>query len=246
MPKESGPLNNTTGLSTNLIVTAIVVIVAVAVIGGVLLIGGSNSDQNAGAATASGEVLRTPDSHTLTEAPGDKVTVVEFLDYQCPACAGYYKNVTKQIEQDYQGRITFVVRNFPLDMHALGIPAARAAEAAALQGKYSEMYHALFDNYETWAVAPDGQSLSEDEKRARAQFDTFARQIGLDLEQFHRDMASPQVAARIDQDKADAAEAGVSGTPTIFLNGQQFEPSGQTFADVADQFRRELDQELTR
>lgn len=109
-----------------------------------------------------------------------------------------------------------------------------------------EMYHALFDNYETWAVAPEGQNLSEDEKRVRAQFDTFARRIGLDLEQFHRDMASPQVTARINQDKADAAEAGISGTPTIFINGKQFEPSGQTFADVANQFRRELDQELNR
>ncbi len=84
-------------------------------IGGVLLTNSGNN-QSAAAAVPAG-VLHKPDSHTLTEAPVDKVTVVEFLDYQCPACAAYYQNVIQSVEQDYQGQITFVVRNFPLDMH---------------------------------------------------------------------------------------------------------------------------------
>lgn len=238
------PLAKSSGLSTNLVLSGVVLLVAVLVFGGVLW---TNSGTNQGAAAAvPAEVLRKPDSHTLTEAPGDRVTVVEFLDYQCPACAAYYKNVTQQIEQDYRGQITFVTRNFPLEMHPLAMPAARAAEAAAMQGKYTEMYHALFDNYSSWAVAADGQATSEDEQRARVRFDAFARQTGLDLDRFHRDMASQQVTDRIMQDKADGETAGVQGTPTIFINGEEFEPTGETFQDVANQFRRELDEQLNR
>lgn len=239
------PLAKSSGLSTNLVLSGVVLLVAVLVIGGVLWINSNTNNQSAVAAVPA-EVLRKPDSHTLTEAPGDAVTVVEFLDYQCPACAAYYQNVTQQVERDYRGEITFVTRNFPLQMHPLAMLAARAAEAAAMQGKYNEIYHALFDNYRSWAVAPDGQDTSEDEQRARARFDAFARQIGLDLDRFHRDMASQQVTDRIMQDKADGETAGVQGTPTIFINGEKFEPAGESFQEVANQFRRELDKRLNR
>lgn len=239
------PLAKSSGLSSNFVLSGVVLLVAVLVIGGVLL-ANSGTNNSGTAAHAPAELLRKPDSHTLTEAPDDTVTVVEFLDYQCPACAAYYQNVTKQVEQDYRGEITFVTRNFPLEMHPLAMLAARAAEAAAMQGKYTEMYHALFDNYRSWAVAPDGQDTSGDAQRARARFEGFARQIGLDLDRFHRDMASQQVTDRIMQDKADGEKAGVQGTPTIFINGKKFEPTGETFQDVANQFRRELDGRLNR
>lgn len=246
MSKTSNPLTRRRGMSSNLVLTVIVLFVAIAVIGGVLLFHGGNNNQGGAASAASGEVLRRPDSHTLSEAQGDKVTVVEFLDYQCPSCAAYYKNLTKQIEREYAGRITFVTRNFPLDMHPLAMPAGRAAEAAALQGKYQQMYRALFDHYDSWAVGSDGQNVSQDEQRARARFDQLAGQIGLDLDRFHRDMASPQVTERIERDKLDGTKAGVSGTPAIFINGKQFEASGQSFQDVASQFRAEVDKELAR
>lgn len=245
MSKKSTALSRSRGVSINFILSAIVLLVAVSVIGGVLFFYGGN-EQRGAASTVPSESLRRPDSHTLIEAPGGKVTVVEFLDYQCPSCAAYYKNLTKQIEKEYAGRINFITRNFPLQVHTLAMPAAQAAEAAALQGKYQEMYRSLYENYESWAVAPDGQSLSHDEQLARIRFDDFARQIGLDLDRFHRDMASPQVAERIGADQADGEKAGVSGTPTIFINGKQFEPSGQTFQEVAGQFRAEVDRELAR
>jgi protein-disulfide isomerase len=246
MSKKSNPLTRRRGMSSNFVLTAIVLIVAIAVIGGVLVFHGDNNKQGGAASAARAEALRKPDSHTLSEARGDKVTVVEFLDYQCPSCAAYYKNLTKQIEHEYAGRITFVTRNFPLDVHPLAMPAGQAAEAAALQGKYQQMYRALFDQYDSWAVASDGENVSQDEQRARARFDEFGRQIGLDLARFHQDMASPQVTERIERDKADGQKAGVSGTPTLFINGKQFEASGQTFQDVAGQFRAEIDKELAR
>lgn len=227
------------GASANAVLTVAVLVIAVVVIGGVLLFGGSNGPRD-----DHPELLDPSRGHALTQAPNSPVTVVEFLDYQCPACAAYYRNLTKQLEKDYEGRITFVTRNYPLDVHALAMPAAQAAEAAALQGRYEEMYHALFDNYESWALTPDRQDLSADVQRARAQFDEFARQIGLDLDRFHQDMQSGGVQQRIEGDRADGERLGVNSTPTIFINREKFEASGDAFAEVDQQLRDRLDQEL--
>jgi protein-disulfide isomerase len=235
--------------SANLIATLAILVLAVVVIGGVLLFNRSDDagDNGGGApATIPAELRAKPDSNTLTEAADGKVTVVEFLDYQCPACAAYYANVTKQLEADYAGKITFVTRNFPLSMHPLARQAAQAAEAAALQGKYREMYHQLYDNYEQWAVAPGGKEVSDDAARATEFFDTFATAIGLDLDRFHTDMASAAVKARIDADVAAGEKLGVSSTPTIFVNGAEFEPQGDTFGDVDKQLRAKIDEALGR
>ncbi|MER7080486.1 Protein-disulfide isomerase [Saccharopolyspora kobensis] len=249
MSKNKNPLTKGSGLSTNVILTAIVAVVAVAVIGGVLWFnrdGGSAPEEPTGPPVAA-ELLRKPDSNLLVESPESKVTVVEFLDYQCPACWGYYTNMTKQVEADYAGKINFVVRNFPLDMHPLARPAAQAAEAAALQGKFKEMYHAIYDNYEAWGSTPDGQ-VSSDAAKARGLFEQYAQQAGLDLEKFRADVNSPQVNAKIDADSADGKKAGVEGTPTIFINGRQFKPGDdvQTWEQLNQAFRSKLDAELAK
>jgi protein-disulfide isomerase len=247
LTKKSKPANNLlptkSRVSTNAVLTLVVLVVAVAVIGGVLLV---NRDSPAGQASGgvAAEVLHRPDSHLLSEAADVKVTVVEFLDYQCPACAGYYQNITKKLEQDYAGRITFVARNFPLKNHPLAVPAAQAAEAAAIQGRYREMYHALYDTYASWALQPDDKQLSSDLARAQVHFDALARQIGLDLDRFHRDSNSAEIGQRIERDRADGTTAGVNGTPTIFVNGNKFAPTGNTWADVDQQLRALIDQEL--
>jgi protein-disulfide isomerase len=247
MSKNQNPLTKKSGLSTNIILTIAVVVVAILVIGGVLFFNRGGGNEGTGGQTVAADVLRKPDSNVLLASPDNKVTVVEFLDYQCPACHQYYEGLTKQVETDYAGKITFVARNYPLSMHPLARPAAQAAEAAALQGKYKEMYHALYDNYAAWAVAPDRQNISTDEAKARAQFDQYAQQLGLDLAKFHQDMNSPQVNAKIDGDVADGGKAGVEGTPTIFINGKQFDPGNvQTYQQLSDAFHRQVDQELAK
>lgn len=232
-----------TGLSANVILTLGVVVLAVAVIGGILLF---NRSDGAAESTGGipGELRASADRNTLIEAKGNKVTIVEFLDYQCPACAAYYGNLTRKLETDYAGRITFVTRNFPLDAHPLAVPAARAAEAAARQGKYREMYHQLYDNYEQWAIAADGKNVSDDLRRATTLFDTYATTVGLDLDRFHTDLASTAVQQRIDADLAAGQKLGVSSTPTIYVNGKQFQPQADSFADVNRQLRDMLDEAL--
>ncbi|TDD85062.1 thioredoxin [Saccharopolyspora karakumensis] len=249
MPKNQNPVTQKSGVSTNVILTIAVVVVAVLVIGGVLLFnrsGDSGGGAGSGQPPVAAEVLRKPDSNVLTEAPDGKVTVTEFLDYQCSSCYQYYSQMTKKIENDYAGRITFVTRNYPLEMHPLGQHAARAAEAAALQGKYKEMYHALFDNWTAWATA-NAEELNSDEAKANAEFEKYAQQIGLDVNRFKQDMVSPNVQAKIDRDIADGKTAGVSGTPTLFINGRQFDQgNAQNMAEVDQAFRKQLDQELAK
>ena len=241
--KKSNVVTAKKGLSANAWTTIAVLALAVVVIGGVLVFNRSDSVRAPQGAVAA-DVLRHPDSNTLTTSSSTAVTVVEFLDYQCPVCEAYYQNVTHALEKDYAGKITFVTRNFPLPMHPLAVPAAKAAEAASLQGKYQPMFDKLYGDYPAWALAADGQNVSDDTARAQAKFESYATEIGLDLAKFRADLASPAVQQRIDQGKADGEKAGVSGTPTIFVNGNQFKPTGQTYPDIAQQLRGEIDKAL--
>jgi protein-disulfide isomerase len=241
--KVRNSVNARKSSSTNVILTLVVVVLAVAVIGGILLVNKSDGATEDSAGTST-ELRAGPDRNTLTKSNGDKATVVEFLDYQCPACAAYYGNVTKKLETDYAGRITFVTRNFPLAAHPLAVPAARAAEAAAKQGKYREMYHQLYDNYQQWAIGPDGKQVSDDQQRATTLFDQYATTIGLDLDRFHTDTASTEVQRRVDTDRAAGEKVGVSSTPTIYVNGKQFTPQGDSFADADRHLRDMLDTAL--
>ncbi|PRW64338.1 DsbA family protein [Actinopolyspora mortivallis] len=242
MPKTTNPVAKRSGASTNIILTAIVLVVAVAVIGGVMYFGGGGTQQNDSDRVAS-SVLNPEGSNKVLDAGPDAPTLVEFADYQCPGCHSYYNTVNTKIEEEYEGRINFVVRNFPLDMHPLAEPAARAAEAAAMQGEFTAMYHKLFDNYSSWAVR-EGQGVSDDKQRATEQFTTFAEQIGLDVEKFRQDMNSDQVGQRIQQDRQDGAEAGVGGTPTYFLNGEQIQ--FDKGSSPAEQLREKLDGALAK
>lgn len=241
MPKTNNPMTQKSGTSTNIILTAIVLVVAVLVIGGVLLLN-RGSDQGGTDGKVSASVLSPPEAHKLSQAGKGAPTLVEFVDYQCPSCRAYYQQVTSKIEKQYQGRINFVVRNYPLDMHELAVPAAKAVEAAALQGKFQPMYHKVFDNYKSWAVAANGKSLSSDKQQAVKQFEKFAQQLGLDVDKFRTDMQSDKVSQRIQQDKAAGDKAGVSGTPTFFLDGKKLQLGNSPLKNL----RSELDGALAK
>jgi protein-disulfide isomerase len=237
--KQPNPVTARSGLSTNVVMAIAVFVVAVVVIGGVVVTQRGNSAH---------EATRAPQSplngHALTTSDSGAVNLVEFVDFQCPACARFYSGVVRKIEEDYRGRITFTARNLPLEMHPLAELAARAAEAAAAQGRYAEMYHALYDNFDQWAV--DGPRVSADRDRADRLFGQYAEAAGLDRERFRADLASPEVRASIERDVADADSLGVTGTPTFFLNGQKFQSRGTSFADVDRELRDRIDAMIER
>ena len=196
------------GIGTILAIAAVVLVVAT----------NSSSSSNeppvsasgssaADTAAGTGQLLRE-DSNRL-EAVGSKVTVVEFLDLECEACGAMYPTV-KRLLAEYEGRITFVVRYFPL--HRNSVLAAKAAEAAGRQGKYWEMYALLFENQSSWG------------EKSQPQTDVFMRyaeSLSLDMARFQSDLNDPTLEAKISRDKSDGVAAGVKGTPTFFINGVQ-------------------------
>jgi len=149
-----------------------------------------------------------PHSIGPADAP---VTLEEFGDFQCPPCGLLYP-VLKDMEKEFGSRLRVIFREYPLvPTHPHALSAARSAEAAGMQGKFWEMHDMLFTNQRTWHASFD----------ARPIFDDYAVKIGLDLEKFKRDLNGSVVEQRIFLDGKRAHALGVSGTPTVFMNGRE-------------------------
>ncbi len=139
------------------------------------------------------------------------VVVEEFGDYQCPPCGSLHPEM-KKIKAEYGDRIRFIFRHFPLSqIHANARAAANAAVAAGKQGKFWEMHNLLYENQPAWSEAPDLTPIAVN----------FARQLGLDIARFAQDMNGNAVSAEVFGDYQRGISMGVTGTPTIFLDGQQ-------------------------
>lgn len=142
-----------------------------------------------------------------------KVILVEYGDFQCPGCKAVHPTV-KALAEKYEDQIAFVFRNFPLTtIHANARTAAAAAEAAGLQGKYWEMHDQLYETQDSW------KSLSPEERGDF--FANYAKELNLNVEQFKTDLASEAIAEKINFDLALGRKVGVSGTPGLFLNGNE-------------------------
>ena len=138
---------------------------------------------------------------------GAAVTLVEFADFECPFC----QHLAPTLDEIWESRKTsvrFVYKFMPLSMHPHGEIAARAAIAAQAQGKFWEMHHELFAN---------GSRLEESDLQG------YARAIGLDVDRFLADEHSPATSARLEADRHLAEDLGVKGTPTIFVNGREYD-----------------------
>jgi len=155
------------------------------------------------------EILVRQDSN-IDKAPDEKAVLVEFGDFQCPACGTYYP-VVEQVKEEFKSNLTFVFRNFPLSQHKNALPSSYAAEAAGKQGKYWEMYGLIYMNQNEWA------SLDSPNKK----FEEYAAQLELDLDKYRLDVSSKEVKDKVDIDYGDGVALGVNATPTFYLNGQK-------------------------
>ncbi|WP_136054260.1 thioredoxin domain-containing protein [Microbacterium sp. K24] len=155
------------------------------------------------------QVVRS-DSHVLDEGAADAVTVVEFLDFECEACGAFYP-VVEELRETYAGDITYVVRYFPLPGHVNSTQAALAAEAAAQQDRFEDMYHRLFETQAQW-----GENSAETPEVFRG----FAEELGLDMAAYDAAIADPATRARVEADMSDGETLGVSSTPSFFIDGE--------------------------
>ena len=136
------------------------------------------------------------------------VVLEEYGDYQCPPCGLLYPEL-KKIEAEYGNQVQIVFHHFPLrTIHKNALAAAHAAEAARNQKKFWEMHDRLYRNQSAWAEAADPREI----------FVSYARELGLNVEQFRTDMESNQVDQRISADMQRGTSLGVTGTPTVFLD----------------------------
>jgi protein-disulfide isomerase len=140
------------------------------------------------------------------------VTLEEFGDFECPPC-GLLHPILKQLESDFgPAKLRLIFREFPLvPNHVHALAAARAAEAAGLQGRFWEMHDMIYENQKSWHEAFDVRPI----------FEGYATKIGLDLEQFRKDNAGEIVERRIFLDGKRGHSLGVQGTPTVFMNGRE-------------------------
>ncbi len=158
----------------------------------------------------------TDDTHARGNANA-KVMLEEYGDYQCPPCGALFPEL-KKLEKEYGDQMRFVFRHYPLQGHKHARTAAHAAEAAGLQGHFWEMHDIIYQNQLIWTPAEDARPL----------FIQYARDLKLDVDRFTRDLDSPAVAARVTADYDRGSALGVTGTPTLFMNGRQMNPNAVT------------------
>ena len=146
-------------------------------------------------------------SGARTTAP---VTIEIYGDFQCPSCA-ITSQAIDDLQKQYAGKLRVVFHEFPLAMHNHAVDAARAAEAAGLQGHFWEMHDMLYQYQHVWSKAADPAYF----------FGAYANSLGLDVERFRADLQSPEVQARVISDADAGAARGVKNTPTIFISGHE-------------------------
>lgn len=136
------------------------------------------------------------------------VTLVEYGDFECPDCGAAYPTVN-ELEQRMGNRLRFVYRYYPLvDSHPHADHTAEVAEGAATQGKFWEMYDALYQN----------QRHLNDNNLMQ-----YAKSIGLDTQRLEREMENGTYTQRIEEDLESGDQSGLEGTPTFYINGMYYE-----------------------
>lgn len=209
-------------------ISVAVVAVVVLVLGSLLFIdvgpGAVADDDRPAPAAVTDVALVREDSHRLSTAADGNATFVEFLDFECEACRAAFP-VVEELRTTYGDRVTFVIRYFPLPGHFNAERAARAVEAAAQQGQLEPMYRKMFETQASWG---------EQAVPADAQFRVFAEELGLDMAAFDDAYNSPATLERINRDVADGTALGVTGTPTMFLNGDRLQVGSEQ--DLLDAF----------
>jgi protein-disulfide isomerase len=152
------------------------------------------------------------------------ITVVEFSDFQCPYCARFSPTID-QVLKAYPKEVKFVYKDFPLSFHKQAKNAAKAARAAGEQGKFWEMHDLIFEKYNL---------LTEE------MFKEFAAKLNLDMNRFIADFNSNKYDQLIQQDINLGRKAGVTGTPSLYMNGKRMR--GRSFNDFKQAIESNLKQ----
>lgn len=171
------------------------------------------------------------DATASAEKAQKAITMVEYGDFECPACKTYHP-VVKQVLATFPDQLKLVFKNFPLTtVHPNAQAAAVAAEAAGRQDKFFQFVDVLYDKQDEWAGLDNPQS----------KFEEYAKDLSLNLATFQKDQKDPVVAKLIEDEKNEGIQNGVTGTPSFYIDGKKIE-NPATF----DAFKKIVGDEIKR
>ncbi|NLE77753.1 MAG: thioredoxin domain-containing protein [Chloroflexi bacterium] len=139
------------------------------------------------------------------------IMIVEFSDYQCPACVAHFQETLPQLREQYirSGKVAYVFRQLPNPAHANAFAAAEASLCAADQGQFWVVHDRLFETHAQWGAADAPAAF----------FGQMAQELGLDRARFDACLSEHQAAARVDDDVLAAYSRGARGTPFFLIQG---------------------------
>ena len=139
-----------------------------------------------------------------------KTVLIEYSDFQCPACA-FYAPLLKKLSEEFGDKIVIAYRHFPLPQHQNAKSAAYAAEAAGRQGKFWDMHDLIFSNQRDWEGKKDAADI----------FISYAQTLNLNLDQFKTDFTSEEIREKVEDAYQNSTSLKLNYTPTLFLNGEK-------------------------
>ncbi len=189
--------------------TIIALVLITAVVAGVFLFQARRTPPGLQVASTSKPGAQPPHVRGDPNAP---VTLEEFGDFECLPCFLLWPAL-RNLEHDFGQKLAVIFRHNPLPQHHFAVSAALASEAAGLQGRFWEMHDMLYLQRSAWVRAAD----------PRGEFDAFAKQLGLDVVRFDKEMGGEEVATRLAADRERAGALGLDRTPAVFINGRRAE-----------------------
>lgn len=209
-----------------LILGGIGLVTLLLLVGAAFMLGGEKAEETQ--TTTADPAKLVGERRHMIGSESAKVTIVEFADFQCPAC-GVAHPVVKQILAEYGDRVQYIYRHFPLPGHKNARIAARAAEAAGAQGKFFEMHDMLFENQAEWSETNNPQEI----------FVGYAQALELDTAAFTEALDEDALSQAIQTDVNAGIELGVNSTPTFYINNKQY-PGVLSYA----KFKQIIDEQL--
>lgn len=179
-----------------------------AIAGSLLFNGCSGSGDNDGA------------SSDMSNQTAQRVEILKYSDFQCPACRNFVP-MEEQLKREFGDMVQVTYKHFPLSGFQYSRLAAHSAEAAREQGKFHEMHDLIFENQAEWSRG-----------NAREQFESYAEQLDLDMEQFREDVESDEIATRVENDRQEGVRRTVTSTPTFFVNGRKLQQNPQNYEQM--------------
>lgn len=158
------------------------------------------------------------------EETSEVITLEVYGDYQCAPCAELHPTL-KELKREYGQDLNYVFHNLPLsEVNKNALPAAQAAEAARMQGRFWDMHDRLYETQNTW----------KDDADPVPKFLKMAAELGLDQTRMAQDIENEQVRFRIEADRDNALSRGINTIPVVIINGRQLKPEATTPAGVKE------------